>query len=125
MSQIFPPFGSAGFEVFANRNLTIYTALKDQNCNWISPPFTTGYFAIFPYAGQPFIFERDTNGLYVQFLQHPTLPVAGQWYLAAKILPSDTSGLSPGMYYYEARLDFAGGQFEVKSGQFLLKATYI
>jgi hypothetical protein len=121
MSQIVPPFGSADFIVFANRNATVRISLKDQNCNWLSPPFSTGYFAISPYAGQPFIFDRNTGGLNVRF----TSLMAGQWYLDADILPTDTVALAPGVYYYEARLDFDAGQYEVKSGLFLLKATYI
>lgn len=121
MSKIFPPFGAADFDAYANRNTLIRISLKDTNCNWLSPPFTKGYFAIAPYAGQPFIFDRNTDGVYVRF----TSFVAGQWYLDADIIPTDTVTLRPGMYYYEARLDFAAGQYELKSGLFLLRATYI
>lgn len=87
----------------------------------MSPPFSTGYFAVSPYAGQPFIFDRNTTGGNVRF----TSLIAGQWYIDADILPTDTITLPSGVYYYEARLDFNGGQYEVKSGLFLLRSTYI
>jgi|ERR1700730_6140251 len=125
MPQITAPFESCDFFMYANRTYTVEISLKDPSGNWLVPPFTKGYFAIFTYAGQPPLFERDTTGSSVRFALEAKNPIAGQWYLSADILPTDTVALPAGVYYYEARMDFAGGLSEVKSGIFLLKATFI
>ena len=98
------------------------------------PPFTKGYFAVAPLASPPMlqnavtpVFQRDTSGLLVRFTNLPDPPDAfgPEWFLDSDILPSDTLGLAPGVYYYEARLDFQGGQFALKQGLFWLKLTIL
>jgi hypothetical protein len=129
-----PLFHKIDFSCYINRNLTVRIALLDDRHQWLAPPFTTGYFAIALLAQPPIlqnaitpIFMRNTNGLNCRFtnLIDPPDTSGPEWYLDADILPTDTVGLVPGVYYYEARLDFNGGQFALKSGIFRLKATIL
>ena len=73
------------------------------------------------------IFVRNTNGFNVRFINliDPPDTTGPEWFLDADILPADTVGLTPGVYYYEARLDFNGGQFSLKSGIFRLKLSIL
>lgn len=123
MAKVIAPFEFTDFQIDANRNMTVRFSLQDQDGNWLSPPFTRGYFAIAPYGGQPFIFDKTDAGSNVRFTNLPL--GSAQWYLDADFLPTDTVSLPLGVYIYETRLDFSGGQYEVRRGQFLLRGTFI
>ena len=119
-------FSLHDFDAWVNRNLTIRVSLQDQNNLWIQPPFTEAFFAIAPRAsssnfqGQiPKIFERDTTGVYVRFIQI----ASGQWYLDCDLLPTDTAALMPGIYYYETSLQITSGIFTLRTGLFRLHPT--
>ena len=129
-----PLFHKIDFSCYANRNVTIRIALLDDRHQWLQPPFTTGYFAIAPLAVPPVlqsavipVFERDTNGFNCRFtnLIDPPDTSGPEWFLDSDILPTDTVGLTPGLYYYEARLDWNGGQFSLKAGIFRLNGTIL
>ena len=129
-----PLFHAIDFTAFANYNTPVRIALKDDFHQWLVPPFTKGYFAIAPLAIPPAvqtsvapIFERDTSGLNVRFTNLIELPDTSspEWFLDADILPADTAGLAPGVYYYEARLDFNAGKFLLKEGKFRLMPTIL
>jgi hypothetical protein len=129
-----PLFHAIDFIVNMNRNVTIRIALKDNSQQWLTPPFNTGYFAIAPLAIPPIlqntvtpVFQRNTNGFNVRFtnLIDPPDTSGPEWVLDCDILPADTISLNPGVYYYEARLDFSGGQYSLKSGLFRLNLTIL
>ena len=134
-----PLFHAIDFDLYINRNLKVRIELKDDCDQWLQPPFTTGYFAIAPLAVPPIlqsavtpVFERNTNGFNVRFtnLIAPPDTSGPEWFLDCDILPTDTAPiggpqLAPGVYYYEARLDFNNGQSQLKDGIFRLKGTIL
>jgi hypothetical protein len=125
-------FQPVDFQIYANNNITLRVAILDQNGQPVAVTVgTVARFSIAPaaydpdlQAGQGKLFQRDTSGLYVRFVN---LPLASpNWYVDCDILPADTIALPATCYYYELRTDLGGTtQYTIRGGIFKLLPSII
>ena len=109
------------FTIFADNDFTISVAIRDANGGAVSIVSPVGKFLVMDEAQTTALVTRDSGSSQnVRIYQ-----TGGQWFLDCDVLSADTSGLTPGRFYYECRIDSGGKKATVRAGFFLLSATFL